>query len=234
MQSAINNIEKTTRTAREITESQQRTFEAFADNFLSFQKRNAEFAQGWADLLKLQESNARAAQELFTSGMRFAEVQQRNVRFAQEWMSHGLDFWRDQNEGNVQAAEVVARSASEQQEGFRKLAEQWVGVYGSLFSSWGSYAREGLKSAQETTEQTARQGLRLAEDAVEQTRQTARQADPDRLPIEGYDDLNVSEVAAKLGGLTVAELRKVQAYEARNKDRETVIEQIDRKIKATS
>ncbi len=234
MQSAINNFEKTTRTAREITESQQRAFEAFADNFLSFQKRNAEIAQGWADLLKLQESNARAAQDLFASGMRFAEVQQRNVRFVQEWMGYGLNFWRDQNEGNVRVAETVARSAAEQQEGFRKLAGQWVDTYESFLSSWGSYAGEGLKEARETTERATRQGLRLAEDAAEQTERAVRQADPDRLPIENYDELNVSEVSAKLDGLTVAELRKVQAYEKRNKNRETVIEQIERKIKSAS
>ncbi|MDP8939226.1 MAG: hypothetical protein M3N10_02850 [Actinomycetota bacterium] len=234
MQSTINNIEKTTRTAQEITKSQQQAFEAFADNFLSFQRRNAELARGWADFLKLQESNARVAQDLFASGMRFAEVQQRNVRFAQEWMGYGLNFWRGQNESNVRAAEVVARSAAEQQEGFRKLAEQWADTYGSFFSSWGFYAREGLREVQETTEQATRQGLRLAEATAEQTERAARQADPNRLPIEDYDDLNVSEVSEKLDGLTAAELRKVEAYEKRNKNRETVIEQIERKIKAVS
>ena len=85
-------------------------------NFVSFQRRNAEVARGWTEFLKLQESNARAAQDLFTSVMRFAELQQRNVRFVQEWMDYGVNFWRDQAESNAGAAEVVAQSASEQQE----------------------------------------------------------------------------------------------------------------------
>lgn len=245
MQSITNNIEKTTRTAQEITKSQQRAFEALTDNFLSFQRRNTEVARGWSEFLKLQESNARAAQDLFNSSMRFAELQQRNVRFAQEWMGYGLNFWRDQAEGNTRTAEAVARSASEQREGFRKLAEQWASTYEGFFSSWGSYAEEGLKNVQQiagqglqAAEQNTRQGLRVAEEvaeeAVEQTERTVRQADPNWLPVENYDDLNVSEVTAKLDGLTAAELKKVEAYEKRNKNRETVIEQIERKIKAAS
>lgn len=241
----MQSIEKTTRTAQEITRSQQRAFETITDNFLSFQRRNAEVSRGWSEFLKLQENNAKAAQDLFDSGVRLAEIQQRNVRFAREWMGYGVNFWRDQAENNVRAAEVVARSASEQREGFRKLAEQWASNYEGFFSSWGSYAEEGLKSAQQLTEQTTRHGLKVAEEAadqieqvteqtVDQTERMARQADPTRLPIEGYDELNVSEVSAKLDGLTVAELEKVQAYEKGNKNRETVITQVEHEIKAAS
>ena len=237
----MQSIEKTTRTAQGITRSQQRAFGALTDNFVSFQRRNAEVARGWTEFLKLQESNARAAQDLFTSFMRFAELQQRNVRFAQEWMDYGVNFWRDQAESNANTAEVVARSASEQQEGVRELAQQWASTYERFFSPWGSYAEEGLKSAQQVTEQglenagrTARQGLRVAEEAAEQTERAVRQADPNQLPIKNYDELNASEVAAKLDGLTAAELKKVEAYEKRNKNRETVVEQIGRKIKVVS
>ena len=237
----MQSIEKTTRTAQEITKSQQRAFEALTGNFVSFQRRNAEVARGWTEFLKLQESNARAAQDLFTSVMRFAELQQRNVRFVQEWMDYGVNFWRDQAESNAGAAEVVAQSASEQQESVRELGQQWASAYESFFSSWGSYAEEGLKSAQQFTEQglenagrTARQGLRVAEEAAEQTERAVRQADPNQLPIENYDELNASEISAKLDGLTAAELKKVEAYEKRNKNRETVLEQIGRKIKAVS
>ncbi len=239
------NIEKTMGTTQEMAKSQQRAFEALTDNFRSFQGRNAEVAKGWSDFLELQEKNSKAAQDLFTSGMRFAELGQRNASFAQKWMGQGVNLWRDQAESNARTAEAVARSASEQQESFRKLAEQWTSTYQSLFSSFGSYAEEGLKNAQQLAEQTTRQGLKVAEEAVEQTERVveqtveqtermARQADPTRLPIEGYDDLNVSEVSAKLDGLTTAELTKVEAYEKGNKNRETVREQIERKVKAAS
>ncbi len=271
---ATTNIEKTTRTAQEIADAQRKAFDALTDNLVSAGRRNAEVARGWTDFLKLQESNAKVAQDLFTSGVRFAELQQRNVRFAQEWVSGGVNFWRDQAEQNARTAEVVAESAREQQEGFRKLAEQWAETYEGFFASWASYSQEGLKSAQQVTQQVAeqatevtkqsvqvaervaeqatqvtqqvaeqglqateqstRQGLRLAEETTEQTERVVKQADPDHLPIEGYDGLNVSEVTRKLDGLSAEELEKVKNYERRNKNRETVIGQIERKIKAAS
>ena len=245
MQSITKNMEKTMGTTQEMAKSQQRAFEALTDNFRSFQDRNAEVAKGWSDFLELQQSNSKATQDLFTSGMRFAELGQRNVRFMQKWMGQGVNVWRDQAESSVRTAEVVAQSASEQQESFRKLAEQWTSTYQSLFSSFGSYAEEGLKNAQQLTEQTTRHGMKVAEEAVEQTEQVvertveqtermARQADPTRLPIKGYDELNVSEVSEKLDGLTTAELTKLEAYEKGNKNRETIIEQIERKVKAAS
>jgi hypothetical protein len=53
-------------------------------------------------------------------------------------------------------------------------------------------------------------------------------------PIPNYDELNVDEVKAVLDGLTAAQVREVREYEKRNKNRETLIEQFDRKLKAAS
>jgi hypothetical protein len=46
--------------------------------------------------------------------------------------------------------------------------------------------------------------------------------------------LTVDEIAGRLDDLSVTELKKVRKYEKRNKNRETLIEQIDRKIRANS
>ena len=53
-------------------------------------------------------------------------------------------------------------------------------------------------------------------------------------PIEGYDEMNVGEISGRLDGLSEEELEKVRDYEKRNKSRDTLIEQLDRKIKAHS
>jgi len=55
-----------------------------------------------------------------------------------------------------------------------------------------------------------------------------------QFPIEGYDDLSVEEVSARLGALSAEELREVRDYEERNKVRETVLEQLDRRIRGGS
>jgi predicted solute-binding protein len=55
-----------------------------------------------------------------------------------------------------------------------------------------------------------------------------------QFPIEGYDDLTVEEVSARLGALSAEDLRKVRDYEERTKTRETVLEQLDRSIRSGS
>ncbi len=57
--------EKTTRTVEQIAESQRRVYGALADSFFSLQRRNIGFTQGWINLLKLQESNAKAVHDLW-------------------------------------------------------------------------------------------------------------------------------------------------------------------------
>jgi hypothetical protein len=55
-----------------------------------------------------------------------------------------------------------------------------------------------------------------------------------QFPIEGYDELTVEEVSARLNALSSEDLREVRDYEERNKNRETVLEQLDRRIRSSS
>ncbi len=53
-------------------------------------------------------------------------------------------------------------------------------------------------------------------------------------PIEGYDELNVEEVSERLEDLSVEELQLVRDYEELHEGRTTLLEQMDRKIRASS
>jgi hypothetical protein len=44
----------------------------------------------------------------------------------------------------------------------------------------------------------------------------------------------VEEVTSRLGALSAEALREVRDYEERNKNRETILEQLDRKIRSGS
>jgi hypothetical protein len=55
-----------------------------------------------------------------------------------------------------------------------------------------------------------------------------------QFPIEGYDELTVEEVSGRLGNLSAEQLRVLRDYEERNKNRDTILEQLDRKIRAGS
>jgi hypothetical protein len=101
-------------------------------------------------------------------------------------------------------------------------------------------ARQGL----EATEQVSRQGLRVAEEATEHTEQALRQSEEATRQVElrtavfgalktsDYGELTVDEISKRLEGLSTEELEQVREYEQHNKNRETLIEHIERKKRA--
>jgi hypothetical protein len=257
------NIDKTARTAREMAEAQRDSFEAVAENFAAAQRRGVGLAEGGLEFMRLQEQNARAAQEFFANGVRLLQLQQRNAEFVQGWMGDAVEVVREQTEHNARTAEAIARTASRQQESFRTLTQGWVGAYRDFFSPF-AYFQEGMRTFQraaqqglEVTEQVARQGLRASEqatrqglrvaeeaterneDVLKQTEKVTREVEL-RIAVLGalktanYDELTVEEVSKRIEGLPTEQLKKVREFEKNRKNRETLIEQIDRKIKANN
>src|SRR3712207_1226278 len=170
---------------------------------------------------------------------------------------------REQTEHNTRTAEAFARTVSRQQEGFRALSQGWVGTYRDFFSPF-AYARQGMRAFQQATQQsleateqvarqglrvaeeTTKQGLRVAEDTTERTDKVLRQTEKatheaelrtavfSALGTSDYDALTVEEVSKRIDGLSNDQLKKVRQFEKNHKNRETLIEQIDRKIRANS
>jgi hypothetical protein len=257
------NIDKTTRTAREMAEAQRDSFEAIAENFAAAQRRSIGIAEGGLEFMRLQEDNARAAQEWFANGVRHLQLQQRNAEFVQGWMGNAAEVLGEQTEHNVRTAEAFARSVSKQQDGFRALTQVWAGAYRDFFSPF-AYVQESMRTFQratqqglETTEQVARQGLRateqatrqglrVAEEATERTEDVMRQTEKvtreaelrtavlAALQTTDYEGLTVEEISKRIEGLPTEQLRKVREFEKNHKNRETLIEQIDRKIRANN
>jgi hypothetical protein len=217
-------------------ESQRRSYEAITDSFIEFQKRNVRFAQSGMDLVKLGEENSSAVQDFWASSMRLMGLGQRNAQFFQSWMSGGADYLRNQAEHNQNAAEALAQSARVQQEGLRKLGEDWAGISEDVASTTRSYAEEGMQNARKATDQGLQAVQEMTEQTAEQTEKMALQAAPQvgrsELPIKNYDDLSVSEVAQRLNGLSDNQLQKVRTYEKQNRDRDTLVAQIDQKMKS--
>ncbi len=263
MVTTARNIDKTARTAYEMAEAQRDSFEAVAENFAAAQRRTIGLAEGGLEFVRLQEQNARAAQEFFANGVRLLQHQQRNAEFVGGWMGDAVEVVREQSEQNARTAEAFARSVSTQQESMRALTRGWVGAYRDFFSPF-AYFQEGMRAFQraaqqglEATEQVARQGLRATEQATRQglrvveeatehtekvlrrTEEATRQAELEAavfgaLKTTNYEDLTVEDIVKQLDGLTIQQLEQVREYEKQNKDRETLIEQIDRKIRANN
>ena len=75
------NIDKTALTAREMAEAQRDSFETIAENFAAAQRRSIGLAEGGLEFVRLQEQNAKAAQEFFANGVRLLKLQGRNAEF---------------------------------------------------------------------------------------------------------------------------------------------------------
>src|SRR5215203_2253252 len=138
-----------------MAETQRDSFEALAENFAAAQRRSIGLANDGLEFMRLQEDNARAAQEWFANGVRLLHLQQRNAEFVQGWMGDAVEVLREQNEQNVRTTEAFARGVSKQQEGYRALTQQWVGAYRDFFSPL-SYVQEGMRTFQRATQQELR------------------------------------------------------------------------------
>ena len=115
------NMDKTARTAIEMVEAQRDSFEALAENFASAQRRSMGLAEGGLEFAKLQEDNAKAAQEWLAGGVRLLQLQQRNAEFVGGWTEDAVEALREQSEHNARTAEAFARAISRQQESLRTL-----------------------------------------------------------------------------------------------------------------
>ena len=94
-------------------------------------------------------------------------------------------------------------------------------------------SRQGGSFDEQTREGIAApQGLWVAEEATREAElRTSVQA---ALETHNYDTLTVAQITEKLGDLSANELKRLRELEKRTKDRESLVERIDRKIRANS
>ena len=135
--------------------------------------------------------------------------QERNVRFAHGVLDNAARELRHQADGNRSVVGELIERAEVQRDAYRTLAGEWVEAYTDLLYAPFTFYGQGLRLIEN-----------LGEDAM--------------FPIAGYDEMNVKGIGERLEGLTAAEIRTVREYEKRNKNRETLIEQFDRKLRAAS
>jgi len=165
----------------------------------------------------IMEKTNRAAEQLAkTTGDSYKTVvdhavalQERNVRFAQGLVDDSIKELRHQAESNRVMSQELVERAEKQRDAFQTLLKESVDAYLDLLYTPFAYYR---------------QGLRLVETEVI----------GGRFPIPNYDELNVEEIKGMLDVFTAAQIREVREYEKRNKNRETLIVELDRKLKAAS
>jgi hypothetical protein len=170
-----------------------------------------------------------------------AESRERQERRAREFSELVAENLREQTEASRSAAQRLSEQAARQQEAGQALAQESVEAYAEFlndaFSRYQSGTERAAQSVQEGTMAAGRTVAGVvgaATGAVGATVEGAgRAAEAVAFPIEGYDEMNVEEISKRLNDLSVEELQLVRDYEELNKRRETLLEQLDRKIRAT-
>jgi hypothetical protein len=162
------------------------------------------------------------------------------------------------------AMQSLAEQIQRQQQYSQQMTQELMSTYMQLLNTPGSYLSGQAEQQQQTFQQTARQWMEQAQQQQQSFQQQAQQQQQSfqqmtqevmstyselfnipisyakeglkdaQFPIEGYDELTVEEVSGRLGSLSAEELREVRDYEERNKNRETILEQLDRRIRGGS
>ena len=197
----------------------------------------------------VNEAAARFAQTLAESYRlvygQAAESTERQQRRAQEFSELVSTNLREQTEAGRSSAQRLSEQASRQQEAGQALARESVQAYAEfLDDAFSRYrggteqaaqsAREGARTLSETTAGLVGTATGAASATAGATAGAMRSAGQTAsFPIAGYDEMNVDELSKRLNDLSVEELQLVRDYEERNKRRETLLEQMDRKIRAS-
>jgi CRP-like cAMP-binding protein len=164
----------------------------------------------------------------------------------------------------LDAMQSLAERIQKQQQLSQQMTQELMNTYMQLLNTPGSYVSGQAEQQQQTLQQTAQQWMEQAQQQQQSFRQQAQQQQQSfqqmtqevistyselfnipvsyakeglsdaKFPIEGYDGLTVEEVSARLGSLSAEDLREVRDYEERNKNRETILEQLDRRIRGGS
>lgn len=125
----------------------------------------------------------------------------------------------------------LSGQAQQQQQTLQQTAQQWMEQAKQQRQTFQEQAQQQQQAFQQMTQEVMNTYAQLFNIPLSYARKGLRDAG---FPIENYDDLNADELSKRASGLSVEELRVVRDYEERNKNRDTVLEQLDRRIRSGS
>ena len=125
----------------------------------------------------------------------------------------------------------VSGQAEQQQQALQQSAQQWMEQAQQQQQTFQQQAQQQQQSFQQMTQEVMSTYAQLFNIPLSYAKQGLRESG---FPVENYDDLNADEISRRISGLSAEELRVVRDYEERNKNRDTVLEQLDRRIRSGS
>jgi hypothetical protein len=145
------------------------------------------------------------------------KAQELNTQFARRAVETWIDGLRKQTELSQDVAQELFGRAEEQADAYRRF-----------FGQWGNFPFPGMANSVMFPFQ--RQGMHLVDTATRSAEETLATA---TFPIAGYDEKNVDEISARLDGLSAEQIRRLRAYEKANKNRQSLIDRFDNKLRVS-
>jgi uncharacterized protein YecA (UPF0149 family) len=167
------------------------------------------------DLGRIAESNAKSAQQSARIATEYwVSSRERNTKVAQEIARSVTEGMRRQTDANEEFTSKIFEILEERDEAHKRFFEQWTEAFTSVPVD---YARQAAHEAQKT----ANIGVSTA-------------SVNGGFPIAGYDELSVEEISRRLDTLSDEQIKQVRDHERRTKNRKSLIEQFDRKLKVVA
>jgi Family of unknown function (DUF5872) len=144
----------------------------------------------------------------------------------QEYEKRGGDYKGEKDESQKNLEKWTDEQWQTQEGGTRARRDDGETKRYLPKKAWENLSEEEKRE----TEQKKREGSKRGEQHVANTEE-ARQArkGSQAPPLKGYNDLSVEEVEKKVQGMSTEEIRQVRNYEKGHKNRNTLIESLDRK-----
>jgi hypothetical protein len=193
---------------------------------------------------KTVEAMVRSAQQSAHTTIGYAvKAQEVNAELLRKTAEVWIDGARRQTELSRNMTQEVFEKAEDQAHAYKDFFGQWgfpfMGFpfirmpYYDRFGFWREWSQTVEQAARETQRRTASGTQRTAAEQTARVIETTAPSDGS-LMIAGYDEKSVGEITPRLDILTVDQLERLKRYEQRNKNRETLIREIDRRIETTS
>jgi signal transduction histidine kinase len=160
--------------------------------------------------------------------------------------SEGAQEWLD-------LMQSLARQIQKQQQNSQQMVQELMETYTRLLNTPGTYLSGQAEQQRQSLQQTAQQWMEQAQQQQQSFQQMVQDVtntyaqlfnipvsyaqesmQAARFPVEGYDDLTVEDIHARISNLTLEELKMVRDREESTKKRNTVLEELDRRIRSGS
>jgi len=185
-----------------------------------------------------QRQKVNEAAEQFTDALvesfkavadRGASAQDRGAQLTEVFFNQTINNLRAQAEENWQTAQELANQQQRQTDAAQTLTRESVDIYMYFMDSMFSYWQGATQTAEEVAEPAP---ISSSPSTAESTQRS--QSSDEELPLENYDKLNANEVTDRIEKLDAQDIERLREYEARNKNRRSVLERMEARIRASS